>query len=71
MGEGGGGGIQGIFLVWNFGQKGFFWSMEDVGIFLGCKKTQGCFGVLYFSSAQINNNIYLKYSLLLVWDFLG
>ena len=45
--------------------------MEDVGIFLGCKKTQGCFGVLYFSSAQINNNIYLKYSLLLVWDFLG
>ena len=31
--------------------------MEDVGIFLGCEKTQGCFGVLYFSSAQINNNI--------------
>ena len=32
--------------------------MEDARIFLGSeKKTQGCFWVLYFSSAQINNNI--------------
>ena len=37
----------------------FFGSMKDAGIFLGHKKTQGFFWVLYFSSVQINNNICL------------
>ena len=54
--------------------QGIFWglsrsrSMKDAGIFLGCEKTQGFFGELYFSSVQINNN---RHSLLLVWDLLG
>ena len=49
----GGGGVGRIFWVWHFGQKGFF------GV---AKTTQGFFGVLYFSSAQININISAIYS---------
>ena len=36
---------------------GFFGSMKDTGTFLGHEKTQGFFWVLYFSLAQIDNNI--------------
>ena len=53
-----GGGSEGFLGVWNFGQKGFFWVYERRGDFLGGsrKKHRGFFWVLYFSSAQINNN---------------
>ena len=37
--------------------------MKDAGIFLCPKTTQGFFWVLYFSSAQINNNISAIYCL--------
>ena len=35
----------------------FYGSMKDAGIFLHHKKTGIFLGVLYFSSAQINNNV--------------
>ena len=38
-------------------KRDFFGSMKDMGIFWVAKKTQVFFRVLYFSSAQINNNI--------------
>ena len=38
-------------------------------IFLGRKKSTLFFGVLYFSSAQINNNY--KCNLLLMWNIFG
>ena len=51
--EGGeGGGVRGIILGLKFWPK---------GIFLGLWKTRGIFGVLHFSSAQINNNISVFY----------
>ena len=40
-----------------FWSKGIFLSMIDAEFFGVAKKTQGFFWVLYFSSAQINNNI--------------
>ena len=54
------GGGWGIVLIWNFGQK---------HLLLGLSKTRGVFGVLYFSSAQINN----KKSIIYCWCgiFLG
>ena len=45
----GGEGVRGIFWVWNFGQKGFFWVYMN-------ERHGEFFWVLYFSSAQINNN---------------
>ena len=54
---------EGFFGVWNFGQKGFFWVYEwlmgeSEGFFWVWNfGQQGFLGVLYFSSAQINNNI--------------
>ena len=52
------GGVQRIFWVWHFGQKGFFLGLwKTPGFFWVAKTTQGFFWVLYFSSAQINNNI--------------
>ena len=56
------------FLGLKFWSKGIFLSMIDAEFFGVAKKTQGFFWVLYFSSAQINNN---KHNLLLVWDFFG
>ena len=57
------GGSEGFFWVWDFGQKGFFWVYERCRDFFGvAKTTQGFFWVLYFSSAQINNNISAIYS---------
>ena len=41
-------------------------SIKDMGNFWITKKSQGYFWVMYFLSAQINNN-----EILLVWDFLG
>ena len=38
-------------------RKDFFGSMKDVGDFLEYSKNMGILWVLYFSSAQINNNI--------------
>ena len=61
---GGGGGLWGwgspreIFRSEILAQRDFLGSVKDAGIFLGReKKTQGYFWVLYFSSAQINNNV--------------
>ena len=58
---GGGGGTRDFFGSEILTQRDFFGSMKDTGIFLGRKKTQGFFWVLYFSSAQINNNISVIY----------
>ena len=57
-------GVRRIFLGLTFWPKGnFFGSMKDAGIFWVAKITQGFFWVLYFSSAQINNNISAIYCL--------
>ena len=61
QGGGGGGGTRDFFGSEILTQRDFFGSMKDTGIFLGRKKTQGFFWVLYFSSAQINNNISVIY----------
>ena len=39
-----------------------FGSVKDAGIFLGRENNTGIFWVLYFSSAQINNNISAIYN---------
>ena len=53
----------------NLAKRDFCGVVNDAGNFWFTKKTQGpFFGLLYFLSAQINNN---KRNLLLVWDFLG
>ena len=58
------GGSEGFFWVWHFGEKGFFWVYERRrNFFWIAKKTQGFFWLLYFSSAQINNNISTIYCL--------
>ena len=57
------GGSEGFFWVWHFGQKGFFWVYERHRDFFGSRKQRRDFlGVLYFSSAQIKNNISASYS---------
>ena len=43
-------------------KRDFFGSMKDAGIFLGRENNTGIFWVLYFSSAQIKNNISAIYS---------
>ena len=53
-----GGGGRGIF--WGseiLAKRDFFGSMKDAGFFFGREKTRGSFWVLYFSSAQVNNDI--------------
>ena len=51
------GGVRRIFLGMKFWPiKRFFGFMREAKIFLGCEKTQGLFGVMYFSSAQMKNN---------------
>ena len=43
------GGSKGFFWVWHFGQKEFFGSMKDAGIFLDCEKNTGIFlGIVFF-----------------------
>ena len=61
-------GTRGIFFgsellakVDNFG------STKDAGIFFGREKNTGIFWVLYFSSAQINNNIIPIYCWCGIW----
>ena len=52
------GGSEGFFWVWHFGQKAFFLRLwKTPGFFWVVKTTQGFFGVLHFSPAQIKNNI--------------
>ena len=47
------GGSDGFFWVWHFGQKGFFGSMKDAGIFLGRENNTGIFlGVVFFISSN-------------------
>ena len=48
------GGVEGFFGGLKFWPKG---SMKDAGIIFGREKTRGSFWVLYFSSAQVNNDI--------------
>ena len=43
-------------------KRDFFGSMKDARIFWVAKTTEEFFWVLYFSSAQINNNISAIYS---------
>ena len=43
-------------------KRDFFGSVKDAGIFRVAKTTEGFFWVLYFSSAQIKNNISAIYS---------
>ena len=51
-------------------KRDFLGSRKDAGIFLGSqKKPWGLFAVLYFSSAQINNNVKAIY--MSMWDFFG
>ena len=66
--DGGGGlGVRRIFLGLTFWPKGSFLGLwKTPGFFWVAKTTQGFFGVLYFSSAQINNT---KRNLLLVWHY--
>ena len=45
-------------------KRDFFGSVKDAGIFRVAKTTEGFFWVLYFSSAQIKNNISAIYSFL-------
>ena len=58
-GEGGGGDFFGSDIL---AKKDFFGSMKDAGIFLGGENNRGFVLVLYFSSAQIKNNISTSYS---------
>ena len=61
-----GGGVRRIFFGLTFWPKGIFLGLwKTPGFFWVAKTTQGFFGVLYFSSAQINNNISAIYSFLL------
>ena len=64
-------GSEEFFWVWNFGQKGFFWSMKDaVILFWGHEKNTGIFwGIVLFSSS--NQQWCTKCNLLLVWNFFG
>ena len=58
------GGVRRIFLGLTFWPKGIFLGLwKTPGFFWVAKTTQGFFGVLYFSSAQINNNISAIYCL--------
>ena len=58
-----GGGVQRIFLGLTFWPKGIFLGLwKTPGFFWVAKTTQGFFWVLYFSSAQIKNNISAIYS---------
>ena len=60
--KGGGGGSRRIFWVWNFDKNGLFWVYDGHWDLLGRKKNTGIFfGALYFSTAQINNNISATY----------
>ena len=53
-----GGGVRRIFLGLTFWPKGIFWGLwKTPGFFWVAKTTEGFFGVLYFSSAQIKNNM--------------
>ena len=61
--DGGGGGVWRIFLGVTFWPKGIFWGLwKTLGFFGVAKTTQGFLWVLYFSSAQIKNNISAIYS---------
>ena len=51
------GGPKDFFGVWNFGQRGFFGVYERGQDFFGLPENTVIFWILYFSSAQINNNI--------------
>ena len=64
MTGGGGGGVWRIFLGLTFWPKGIFLGLWKTPIFFWVTKTtQGFFWVLYFSSAQINNDISAIYCL--------
>ena len=57
------GGVRRIFLGLTFWPKGIFLGLwKTPGFFWVAKTTQKFLGVLYFSSAQINNNINAIYS---------
>ena len=58
------GGVRRIFLGLIFWPKGIFLGLrKTLGFFWVAKTTQGFVWVLYFSSAQINNNISAIYCL--------
>ena len=58
------GGVRRIFWGLTFWPKGIFLDLwKTPGLFWVAKTTQGFFWVLYFSSAQINNNISAIYCL--------
>ena len=60
-------GSDGLFWVWNFGQKRFFWVYEWCGYFFGSQKKPGIFlGIVLFTSS---NQQQCKHNLLLVWDY--
>ena len=61
-GGAGGGGPKDFFGSDILAKRDFFGSMKDAGISLGRETTQGFFRVLYFTSAQIKNNISAIYS---------
>ena len=55
----GGGSLRDFFGSEILAKRDVLGSTKDVGIFLGRKKLQVCFGYCqYFSAAQINNNVY-------------
>ena len=57
------GGVRRIFWGLTFWPKGIFWGLwKTPGFFWVAKTTEGFFWVLYFSSAQIKNNISAIYS---------
>ena len=60
--DGGEGGPKDFFGSDILAKRDFFGSMKDAGIFWVAKTTEGFFWVLYFSSAQIKNNISAIYS---------